>query len=112
MPATPITAVKPTDPKAGGTAPMTPVACDVTNGNSIPNNAGLMLRFKNTDAASRTVTFTTPATVSSHTVEDPVINLAAGASRDFSKLPVNAYGTTLEFTASSALVTVEAYQTT
>lgn len=105
MAATPITVVR---PNINGVSDPTPVAADATNGNSVPNVAGLILTLNNTDSNPHTVTVVTPATHSGYAVADLVITLAATTKKNFSNFPTEAFGRTITFTANSTTVMVSA----
>jgi hypothetical protein len=105
MPATAVTVVRPT---IEGVNSPTAVACDTVNGNSVPNIAGLVVTFENTDVSSHTVTFTTPVTHGGYAVADKTVTLTAGAVKNFSNFPTDSFGRTLTFTANSNTVEVAA----
>ena len=105
MPATPVTVVRTT---IEGVNDPTPVAADVTNGNSVPNVQGLILTLENTGATSRNVVFTTPATHAGYAVADLTVTLTAGAKKNFSNFPADAFGKTVTFTAAHAEVEISA----
>lgn len=105
MPATAVTVTRTT---IDGVADPTPVAADVTNGNSVPNLKGLILTLNNSGASTYTVTFTTPATHTGYAVSDLTVSLAAGVKRNYSNFPSAAFGKTLTFTAQNAAVMVSA----
>lgn len=107
MAPTPITPAKPTD---DGIAPMTPVAADAVEGNSLPNGSGLHVILTNTDVSPHTVTLTTPSTVAGVAIDDPVISLSASETKHLGRLSTSAYSTELVLTADSALVEITAYQ--
>lgn len=93
-----------------GADPMTPVAADPVEGNSVPNQGGTILILNNTDAAPHNITFVTPIEVGSYSVEDFVVQIAASTTLYFGEFPSNIFGHTLQFTADSALVTIQAYR--
>lgn len=105
----PVTAVTVTRPTIDGVNDPTPVAADATNGNSVPNIAGLVLTLNNTDSSNpHTVVFTTPVTHGGYAVADKTVTLAASAKKNFSNFPTDSFGRTLTFTANSASVMVSA----
>lgn len=105
MPATAITVVRPT---IDGVTPPSAVASDATNGNSVPNLAGLVLTLDNTDTNPHTIAFVTPVTHGGYAVSDKSVVLTAGSVKAFSNFPSDSFGRTLEFTTGSATVTVTA----
>lgn len=105
MPATAVTVVRPT---IDGVTPPSAVASDATNGNSVPNIAGLILTLNNTDTNPHTIAFVTPVTHGGYAVSDKSVALAAGAVKAFSNFPSDSFGRTLTFTTGSATVTVSA----
>jgi hypothetical protein len=105
MPATAVTVTRPT---INGVADPTPVDADPTNGNSVPNVAGLILTLNNTDASSHDVIFTTSATHGGYDVSDKTVTIAATTKRNFSNFPASSFGRTLVFTANSTTVKVSA----
>jgi len=80
MPATLRAATTAANIGAGGTI-VTSAATDNTNGDSFVQDGKTLLRLVNTDASSRTVTFTYPLTVDGQTVPSKVLTLAAGEIR-------------------------------
>lgn len=105
MPATAITVAR---PNISGVNSPTPVAADVTNGNSVPNLKNLILTLNNSGASTYTVTVTTPVTHAGYAVDDLVISLAAGVTKNFSNFPGAAFGSTLTLTANNAAVMISA----
>lgn len=105
MAATPVTVVRPT---IDGVADPTLVAADATNGNSVPNIAGLIVVLNNTDSASHDVVFKTPVTHGGYAVADKTVTITATTKRNFAGFPTSQFGKTLEFTANSTTVTVGA----
>ena len=65
------------EPTEAGTSIASMQNPDGTNGNKFPASQYVMLRAKNTNAADRTLTFETPATVRGKAVADPVVTVPA-----------------------------------
>lgn len=105
MPATAVTVVRPT---IDGVADPTLVAADATNGNSVPNLAGLILILNNTDTNPHDVVFTTPVTHGGYAVADKTVTIAATTKRNFANFPSDSFGRTITFTANATSVTVGA----
>lgn len=103
------TAITLTAPSKAGIAAAAEVDADITNGNSLPNKPGVMLVLRNADAAAQNITFTTPATAGGMDVVEHTVSLPAGATRYFARFPPEAFGSTVTFTAGTALVKVAAY---
>jgi hypothetical protein len=105
MPATAVTVARPT---IDGVVVPAAVASDATNGNVLPNLAGLILTLNNTDTNPHTINFVTPVTHGGYAVADKSVTLAAGAVKAFSNFPSESFGRNLEFTTGSATVTISA----
>jgi hypothetical protein len=106
MPATAVTVTRPTID--GVTVPAA-VASDATNGNVVPNLAGLILTLNNTDASNpHTINFVTPVTHGGYAVADKSVVLAASTVKAFSNFPSESFGRNLQFTTGSATVTISA----
>lgn len=105
MAATPVTVVRPT---IQGVNDPTPVAANNTDGNTVPNVAGLILTLNNTDTNPHDVVFVTPATHAGYAVADLTVTLAASAKKNFANFPADAFGRTVTFTANSNTVMVSA----
>lgn len=103
------TAVAIVSPDTDGIAPAVGDPTDTVNGNHVSNQRGLLLVLNNTGASSRTVTFTTPRTVSGYAVADLTVTIPAGQTRFLAGFDVEAFGSTMEFMSSNAEVTVAAY---
>lgn len=106
----PATSLLPTKLTPAGVTALTPVACDIVNGNETRNLVGLVLVFQNTDAGAQTVAFTSKANVAGFAVAGQTVSLAAGAIKHVGNLPASVFGDVLSFTASNVNVKVAAYQ--
>jgi hypothetical protein len=82
MPATTISSSSASNIGAAGTI-VTTVACDSANGNAFTQDGRTLLRLINTDASTRTVTFTYPLAVDGQTVPSKVVTLGIGEIRYF-----------------------------
>jgi hypothetical protein len=94
---------------AGGVI-VVPTACDIT-GNSFVQEGRTLLRLVNTDATSKTVTFTFPVLVDGNTVPAEVLTLAASEVR-YVAAGLGQYknlypGGLVSFTANSILMKYE-----
>jgi hypothetical protein len=103
MPATAVTVARPT---IDGVVTPAAVNADATNGNSVPNLAGLILTLKNTDTNPHDVVFQTPVTHGGYAVADKTVTIAAGVTKNFSNFPSDSFGRTLTFTANATTVTI------
>jgi hypothetical protein len=104
------TTLLPTKLTPAGVTALTPVACDVANGNEVRNLPGLVLVFQNTDAATQTAVFTSKANVAGFAVAGQTVSLPAGATKHVGNLPAAVFGDVISFTASNVNVKVAAYQ--
>lgn len=78
---------------------------DPTNGHSVRNTGLTMIRARNTDAASQTITFVTPGTVAGFAIQDKgPLTIPAGATRTFSGFAPSVFGSALGIDVSSANV--------
>lgn len=102
------TAITPTRPTLAGVNTPATVACDVT-GNTVPNSAGLVLMFENSDSSNpHDVVFTTPVEHAGFDVEDYTLTLAASAKKSLAGFEGTAFGRTIAFTADNVAVKVAA----
>lgn len=95
--------------RAGTTLPAA-TAGDVVNGNSVANDGRVVLVVKNTNGAAtaRTITFQTARSVDGLTAPTRQESIPAGETQVFGPFDPNDYGTTLNFDASNAEVTISA----
>ncbi len=94
-----------------GIADPTPVAMDVTNGNSVPNNGRTFIRVKNTNSGStaRTLTTQIPFTIDGQSVTPHQDVLAAGATRWLGPFRTNIYSATLQLNADHVELQITAF---
>lgn len=95
-----------------GIVPTAGAAGDVTNGNVVLNNNGLIwLEIENTSATvASTLTIVTPDTVDGNAIADKVYNLPVSSKLRVGALSPTVYGTNLELNVGHTTVTVAAYQ--
>ncbi len=84
-------------------------AADVTNGNSVANSGGTILRLNNTDTVSHTVTFHIPETVEGQAVTDYVVTVPASTKSWVSGFNPAHFGAVMKITANNALVLLTAF---
>jgi hypothetical protein len=112
MPRTPLTPTA----LSGASAPASVIAdpagsaADAVNGNSVPNTGSTILRVKNNDSASHTLTLITPGTVDGLAIGDDPRVIPANSVQWIARLPVAVYGSTLQMTADSAQLSVTAFE--
>lgn len=108
MAATAITVQQVTE---AGTTVTAPVAADTANGNVVNNqNGATTFLYVVNGTGAQTLTVVTPNTVSGLAIADRVYALAANTTYVLGPFPISVYGTSLQFTASAATVTVNAFQ--
>lgn len=83
---------------------------DTTNGHSLPNTGKTVLRVRNADAASQTLTLVTPITVGGKAVSDTPVSIPAGATRTFGKLSTALYGSSVPIDVTSVNLKLMAFE--
>jgi hypothetical protein len=106
--ATPLTVHTITE--ANPLGPVTEVAADATNGNSLQNGPAVWLEMTNGGGSSATVQVAYVQTVDGQTVPPRTYTLAATATLRAGSFDEQLFGRTLSLTASAATVTLAAYQ--
>jgi hypothetical protein len=87
----------------------TPLAGDVANGHTLPNDGHVGLIVKNTDSsAAHSVTITISRTVDGQTVAPRVTSVPANTSKAFGPFDAADYGSALLLSVDSALLTLVA----
>lgn len=94
-----------------GLTPVSEVAGDPTNGNSVANNGSVWLEVSNSAGSSGTVTVAIPGQVDGQTVPAKSYTIPATTGKKrLGPYPPSVYGDPLIITPSATTITIAAYQ--
>ncbi len=86
-------------------------AADVTNGNSVANTGGTIIRVKNSGASTYNVTFVTPGSVDGLAIgDDGPHTVAAGAVAWYSGYDTGTFGARMKIQCDNAALLLTAFE--